>query len=567
MKRRILAVLLTAAMLCTLLPATALAVDHTIVEIVPCEYDDAEDFSNGLAAVMRDKRRKTWSDYFEDWTYFEDWGFIDKTGREVIPCGYNDARDFSETLAAVGTSIGGTHKGFTTGDLVRPFVRGWGYIDKTGEIVVPGKYTLAYDFSEGLAAVRIGEYPNDKWGYINVAGEEVVPCIYDDAGAFSEGIAAVMGHGNWGCIDKTGKEVVPCTYSHIAAFSEGRARVSVYDGGYGYIDTTGKEVIPCTYSGARNFSGGLAAVQTWNGWGFINATGREIVPCMYRMVEDFSEGLAVVEREDDWTWGYVDTTGREVIPCQYHNAESFSEGLAAVCVGEYPDDKWGYINAAGEEAIPCIYDDAGAFSEGFAAVKKGDLWGYIDKMGKEVVPYKYNEANSFSDGIARVCLNDKYGFLADTSRMTATAYPSAQMVEVDGKPVTFQCYALEDANGNRTNYIKLRDLAMRLNGTPAQFEVGFYGVVNLASGWAYTPNGSENSTPFSGERQCTPATQQVNANGKNAALAAFTLTDDNGGGYTYYRLRDLGRILDFNVGWSNEYGMFLETDKPYSDAD
>lgn len=41
------------------------------------------------------------------------------------------------------------------------------------------------------------------------------------------------------------------------------------------------------------------------------------------------------------------------------------------------------------------------------------------------------------------------------------------------------------------------------------------------------------------------------------------LTDDCGGGYTYYQLRDLGQALNFNVSWSAEHGIYLETDKPY----
>ena len=44
------------------------------------------------------------------------------------------------------------------------------------------------------------------------------------------------------------------------------------------------------------------------------------------------------------------------------------------------------------------------------------------------------------------------------------------------------------------------------------------------------------------------------------------LTDDSGGAYTYYKLRDLGKALGFNVDWSAEKGVFVETDKPYSGA-
>ena len=75
------------------------------------------------------------------------------------------------------------------------------------------------------------------------------------------------------------------------------------------------------------------------------------------------------------------------------------------------------------------------------------------------------------------------------------AYASTQTVTVDGKAVKFEMYALKDAKGNDTNYIKLRDLAYTLNGTAGQFEVGWNGAINIEPGKGYTANGSEMSTP------------------------------------------------------------------------
>lgn len=162
----------------------------------------------------------------------------------------------------------------------------------------------------------------------------------------------------------------------------------------------------------------------------------------------------------------------------------------------------------------------------------------------------------------------KSGVALSMSDMPAggTAYASTQMVSIDGKAVELQAYALKDANGYATNYVKLRDVAYALNGTAAQFEVGWDGNVNIITQRPYIPNGSEMSTPFSGDRSYTVPTTQTNINGVAADLAAIILTDDNGGGYTYYQLRDLGRTLGFNVGWSAERGIFIETDKPYTDA-
>ena len=137
---------------------------------------------------------------------------------------------------------------------------------------------------------------------------------------------------------------------------------------------------------------------------------------------------------------------------------------------------------------------------------------------------------------------------------------------IDGAPVELPAYALKDENGYDTNYVKLRDVASLLNGTAARFEVGWDGNVNIITGQPYTPNGTELSTPFSGDRTYTAPTSTTNVNGAAADLDAIVLTDDSGGGYTYYQLRDLGRTLGFNVGWSAEQGIYIETDQPYSES-
>lgn len=145
------------------------------------------------------------------------------------------------------------------------------------------------------------------------------------------------------------------------------------------------------------------------------------------------------------------------------------------------------------------------------------------------------------------------------SAAEGTAYASTQSVLVDDNTVTFQAYALKDANGYLTNYVKLRDVAQVLNGTAVQFQIGWKGAVNIETGKSYTSNGSEMKTPFTGDRPYSTATASTNIDGVPADLEAIVLTDDQGGGHTYYRLRDLGTALGFLVGWSAEKGIFIET--------
>ncbi|MDO5130027.1 MAG: WG repeat-containing protein, partial [Prevotellaceae bacterium] len=118
--------------------------DKTGREVIPCEYDNAEDFSEGLAKVQKSGK----------------WGYIDKTGSEVIPCKYDGAANFREGLAVVEKSDK------------------WGYIDKTGREVIPCKYDDANAFSEGLALVK----KSGNWGYIDKTGREVAPLFgYKDS--------------------------------------------------------------------------------------------------------------------------------------------------------------------------------------------------------------------------------------------------------------------------------------------------------------------------------------------------------------------------------------------------
>ena len=144
------------------------------------------------------------------------------------------------------------------------------------------------------------------------------------------------------------------------------------------------------------------------------------------------------------------------------------------------------------------------------------------------------------------------------------AYASTQSVEVDGKAVDFGMYALKDSRGNVTNYVKIRDVALMINGTNIQCNVDWLdGYVTVTTNAPYKQNGSEMKTPFTGDRSYRAANAVTVIDGEQVQMQAFILFDDKGGGYTYYKLRDLGQALGFNVGWSSERGVYIETDHLY----
>lgn len=156
-----------------------------------------------------------------------------------------------------------------------------------------------------------------------------------------------------------------------------------------------------------------------------------------------------------------------------------------------------------------------------------------------------------------LCLGLCVPALAEETAAVATT----QSVLVDGRSVVFETYALLDADGYQTNYAKLRDVAYVLSGTAASFNVGWsvdQGVY-AETGKDYVANGTEMSTPYSGDRPWAPGAPTTQVDGKPVVLDAIVLTDDAGGGYTYYKLRDLGAALGFTVDWSAETGVSIDT--------
>ena len=105
-------------------------------------------------------------------------GYIDATGRIVI----------RPALPADKTSFNEFHEGLL-GVRQDP---GYGYVDRSGAIVVHANVWLAGDFSEGLAPApifQLGRPP--KWGFIDHTGHFAIPPEYSAVDAFSEGLASV----------------------------------------------------------------------------------------------------------------------------------------------------------------------------------------------------------------------------------------------------------------------------------------------------------------------------------------------------------------------------------------
>lgn len=275
------------------------------------------------------------------------YGYINKSGKVIIKPQYDNANDFSEGLAAIKVGIN------------------WGYINRAGKIIIKPKFHIANDFHEGLAAVGYEKYQSSvvtkTVGYINKQGKFIIkpeslgPYIYD----FKDGLVAILSDSLMCAFkDKSGKVVLnprKLGYTNIfdgscIEFSEGLLPVE-YNNGYGYINKQGKLVIKTQaylpeeleddFIPLGSFSYGIAAIQIGQKLVFIDKTGKVVNNSPLETTEEYSDGLT--DKYINGKYGYADITGKIVIKPQFNYAEPFNHGLARVVIGK----KHGYIDKTG----------------------------------------------------------------------------------------------------------------------------------------------------------------------------------------------------------------------------
>jgi hypothetical protein len=261
----------------------------------------------------------------------------------------------------------------------------WGFIDKTGHVVIDFRYEDAWDFRDGMAPVRTG----GQWGYIDESGSAVIPPQFGDIwlllDAFSEGLAPRHnGNSLVGFIDKSGTLLIPAPpeWADAAPFSEGLAPVWLKNGRCGYIDKSGNVVLrPAGVTDVRPFSEGLAAVRhRGQGYGYFDSRGRYVVDPQFLSATEFSDGLAIVEY-DFRRFGIIDTSGQIVKRLEYDQVMGLSEGRAVVVVG----DGWGYMDESGTLVVPPRFETAWDFAGGLARVEDvNGKMGYIDLDGNYI---------------------------------------------------------------------------------------------------------------------------------------------------------------------------------------
>jgi hypothetical protein len=177
-------------------------------------------------------------------------------------------------------------------------------------------------------------YAEDKFGYIDKTGKMVIKPRYDAAGPFEGGVAVVRIGDQETIIDTKGRPAKPRRKKEVSppAGPSGEVPAPVKIGDrYGYQDTSGMIVIDPLFDQAGEFKDGLALVKVGGKLGFIDTKGAEVVEPRWDELHSFCEDLALIRSGDKY--GYVDRSGQVAIEPRYESAGDFSEGLAPVKIG------------------------------------------------------------------------------------------------------------------------------------------------------------------------------------------------------------------------------------------
>jgi WG containing repeat len=298
----------------------------------------------------------------------------------------------------------------------------YGYIDRTGKIVIPAKLDTPYENSNSVTPVGVGDSLPLGTASQNENRDELIIFAEDDISAnmtrefaYRLGIPGVhpdksgsFNKHSYGYKNRrTGKVIIRPQFNRAAdQFSEGLAWVMDERDGLGYIDKQGKMVIPPQYNYSRS--------EAIGGGNFTN------------LGSDFNDGLAkVCSAGQSEKCGYIDHTGKVVIPLKFDDAaEKFSNGLAWVRI----ERRFGYIDKTGKINTPLqSYSSADDFDGGLARVcadDEGGLMkcGYIDRTGKVVIALKFDRvARKFSNGLAWVVINKRFGYIDKTGKVKIPA--------------------------------------------------------------------------------------------------------------------------------------------------
>ncbi|PKM73598.1 MAG: hypothetical protein CVU91_04760 [Firmicutes bacterium HGW-Firmicutes-16] len=259
--------------------------------------------------------------------------------------------------------------------------------------------------------------------------------------------------------------------------------------------------------------------------------------------------------------GLIQSDGKQYLHVRNHGSSSCSQELTDTLFSVI-DGKWQKTHTL---MVDTVYPEEGdttprtSYYEDGAVITEEAYLQAFSKLSRETTVFISSLDNDSKLHISIADYRTKLQDFIASLNVTKTAMPSTASVLVDGTRVQFQAYTIEN-----NNYFKLRDIAAAISGTARQFNVEWDSIQNsikLISGTAYTKVGGELVTTGTVVSGSVPQNKSsLLLDGEAVNLTAYTIAGNN-----YFKLRDLGQALHFDVRWDGTAGTILiDTTQDYS---
>ncbi len=387
-------------------------------------------------------------------------GFADETGKVVIPPAYVDVGAFHDGLAAV--KVNSKINKIENSGYVNPtnYVQGygtpdtylWGYIDKSGKIVIQPRFYEASTFDNGVAPAQL----DSKGVLIDKNGRVLATSKSDQIPKKLGELYELFGSKYLvGLVDKTGKWVLPPQFDRIDYFQK-RAVVNqipstnsatkdnddqyfeiLQNHRWGVIDRTGRIVLAPNYDEVSSFNMGHAAVLINGKFGFVDTNNKIVIEPRYDYVTAYDDVIAVKQGPN---WHLLDSTGKQLnVAIDGVISDSSKPWLSDGYGAFIKDGLCGFVNNKGVIAIKPQYDFAFGFSDGYALVWSDGVWKFIDHQGKIASAKTFSVASPFYKNNSNVTIaGPLHGFVnARDIENIKSAFGSRRKLFINGQSGEF----------------------------------------------------------------------------------------------------------------------------------
>ncbi|ERM84377.1 hypothetical protein P872_15135 [Rhodonellum psychrophilum GCM71 = DSM 17998] len=168
----------------------------------------------------------------------------------------------------------------------------YGFINKSGQMLIENRFDEISVFSEGLAAVK----RNGLWGFVNKADQIIVTPQFEEVLDFHNGLSVVKQNGKSNLIDKNGGVLLGNWYSRISIAPDNYF-ITEENGLFGLIDASGLEIVGPKFNELRRETQDKIVVKMGDKFGVMDESGNYSLPIYYKNII-FDQGTNKILVED-----------------------------------------------------------------------------------------------------------------------------------------------------------------------------------------------------------------------------------------------------------------------------